>query len=91
MGVALKRSTQASRKCTVNKGSEVRAQRRPTNGLPSDQVLLSSLSRASSHIPLRTGSPDHRPQAALKTQRAGAMRHNIVISTVTKYCAGPTQ
>uniref|UniRef100_A0A3P9CKT2 GDP-mannose 4,6 dehydratase n=1 Tax=Maylandia zebra TaxID=106582 RepID=A0A3P9CKT2_9CICH len=40
-------SAQAGRKCTVNKGSEVREQR-PTNGLPLDQVLLSSLSRPSS-------------------------------------------
>lgn len=45
--MALKRSAQAGRKCTVNKGSEVREQR-PTNGLPLDQVLLSSLSRPSS-------------------------------------------
>lgn len=48
--MALKRSAQAGRKCTVNKGSEVREQR-PTNGLPLDQVLLSSLSRPSSCIP----------------------------------------
>lgn len=41
----------ADRKCTVNKGSEVRTQQPPTNGLPLDQVLLSSLSRVSSHPP----------------------------------------
>lgn len=60
--VALKRSTQAGRKCTVNKGSEVRAQRRPANGLPSDQVLLSSPSRASSHAAPPPASPPPPPQ-----------------------------
>lgn len=37
-GLALKRSAPAGRKCIVNKGSEVRAQRPPTDGLPLDQV-----------------------------------------------------
>lgn len=49
--VVIKRSAEAGRKSAVNKGSEVRAQCPPSNGLPLDQVLLSSPIRSSSLIP----------------------------------------
>lgn len=51
--VVIKRSAEAGRKSAVNKGSEVRAQCPPTNGLPLDQVLLSSPIRPSSLIPTK--------------------------------------
>ena len=58
-GGALKRSAHTGSKCTVNKGSEVRAQRPPSNGLPLDQVVLSSPSRASSHTPTPPPTPQN--------------------------------
>lgn len=75
----------------MNKGSEVGTQRPPPHGLPLDQIRLSQLSRASSRSPLRTQSTDHRPQAALKTQQAGAMRHNICVGPVIFHANTHTQ
>lgn len=66
--MALKRSAQAGRKCTVNKGSEVREQR-PTNGLPLDQVLLSSLSRPSSCIPSKNVESRSQITGSEKTKK----------------------
>lgn len=69
-GMALKSRAQADRKCTVNKGSEVKAHRPPSNGLAVDQVRLSDSSRVSSRIPLRTQSANHRSGGTKKKNRA---------------------
>uniref|UniRef100_A0A8C3A6Y8 GDP-mannose 4,6 dehydratase n=1 Tax=Cyclopterus lumpus TaxID=8103 RepID=A0A8C3A6Y8_CYCLU len=80
-GVALKGRAWAGRKYTVNKGSEVRTPRPPTDGLPLDQVLLSSPSRASAHVPLRTQSTDHTSKAALTTQGDTILLHQLFCDT----------
>lgn len=66
--MALKTSAEAGRKHTVNKGSAVRPHCPPSNGLPSDQVVLSSPSRSSSEIPLGVQSADPRSEGTKASQ-----------------------